>query len=253
MTFRGVAPPTPTRSSFPRSCSSGPRFSAWCPSTSSSCSPSPTCTRSPRPHWATSSPAWQGLGYNRRALALQRAAAIILESHGGHVPAGVQELALLPGIGPGTAGAISSFAFNHPAVFIETNIRAVFLHHYSPAAASVPDVDLLPLVEATLDREHPREWYYALMDYGFLLKRSCANPSRASRHHARQAPYEGSNRELRAAVLRELVKAGGRPGLTEAELAGSIPGRPPEHDQQSGCRVATRGFPRHGWKRVRIA
>ena len=56
--------------------------------------------------------------------------------------------------------------------FIETNIRAVFIHHFFSERESVTDREILPLVERTLDREEPRDWYYALMDYGATLKKT---------------------------------------------------------------------------------
>jgi A/G-specific adenine glycosylase len=150
---------------------------------------------------------WQGLGYNRRALNLHRASHILLAEHGGHVPQDEKQLACLPGIGPYSAAAISAFAFDLPTVFIETNIRTVYLHEYFPEVEKVRDRDLLPLVEATLDRESPRRWYQALMDYGAMLKES-GNPSRRSAHHRQQSRFEGSRREARSVILRNLLSLG---------------------------------------------
>ena len=149
---------------------------------------------------------WSGLGYNRRALALQRAARAVTREHGGAVPADRGALLRLPGIGPATAGALLAFAFDRPAVFIETNIRRVFLDQFFPAAAAVPDRALLPLVEHTLDRRRPRRWYYALMDYGAALARGGANPNRRSAHYTRQRPFTGSTRQLRGLVVRLLTE-----------------------------------------------
>ncbi len=149
--------------------------------------------------------AWQGLGYNRRALLLQRLAREVIERHGGRLPVSAEELIKLPGIGKATAGALLAFAFNKPAVFIETNIRSVFLHHFFPRQNNVSDADLLPLVSSTLDTKNPRRWYWALMDYGVFLKKKYANPSRRSAHHARQVPFEGSDRQLRGKLTRMLL------------------------------------------------
>jgi len=77
----------------------------------------------------------------------------------------------------------------------------------------------MPLVAATLDRLNPREWYYALMDYGVWLKQLHPNPGRRSRHHVQQSPFEGSNRQLRSRLLRA-VMAG--PGTSAAELAAQL-------------------------------
>lgn len=145
--------------------------------------------------------AWQGLGYNRRALNLHKLAQAI----DGDLPRDPAELIKLPGIGPGTAGSIAAFAYDAPVVFIETNIRRVFIHHYFADREGVDDKELLPLVEEALDREHSREWYYALMDYGSYLAKTVPNPNRRSKHHVVQSKFEGSDRQIRGAVLRALV------------------------------------------------
>ena len=164
---------------------------------------------------------WQGLGYNRRAVALQKAARMIVEEYGGLIPQGLAELRRLPGVGAATAGAISVFAFNVPVAFVETNIRTVFLHHYFPDRSAVPDREILPLIEATLDRTDPRRWFYALMDYGVALKAGMSNPSRRSSHYARQSPFPGSRRELRAQVLRVVIA---RDRLTVEDITAEISG-----------------------------
>jgi A/G-specific adenine glycosylase len=151
---------------------------------------------------------WQGLGYNRRALYLKEAAGIVVNDHGGVLPADEKALLALPGVGPATAGAIRAFAFNEPFVFVETNIRAVFIHHFFEGKDAVSDRDILPLVEATLDRNNPRTWYWGLMDYGVYLKESAGNPAKRSAHHTRQSPFRGSDREIRGTVLALLVEHG---------------------------------------------
>lgn len=148
---------------------------------------------------------WQGLGYNRRALALKRAAEVIVTEHGGAVPATLDGLMALPGVGHATAAQVLAFAFDAGVPFIETNIRSVYLHEFFPDAEDVPDAAILPLVEATLDAERPREWFWALLDYGAHLKATGANPSRRSRHHTRQSRFEGSNRQLRGRILAMLA------------------------------------------------
>ncbi|KKT24343.1 MAG: Endonuclease III family protein [Candidatus Magasanikbacteria bacterium GW2011_GWA2_43_9] len=105
--------------------------------------------------------AWQGLGYNRRALMLKRAAEHTVRIYGGKLPQDAGLLDDLPGIGINTAGAIAAFAFNTPSVFIETNIRRVFIHFFFPGRSTVHDRNILKLVEETMDRKNPREWYYA--------------------------------------------------------------------------------------------
>jgi A/G-specific adenine glycosylase len=159
--------------------------------------------------------AWQGLGYNRRALNLQRAARMIVEEWGGTIADDPVLLQQLPGIGPYTAGAIASFAFNRPQLFLETNIRAVLLHFFFADQEGITDKQLLPVADAVLDRENPRTWYNALMDYGSDLKRRFPNPSRRSRHHTVQSRFEGSDRQIRGAVLRLLL---GSDGMTVRAL-----------------------------------
>jgi len=152
--------------------------------------------------------AWSGLGYNRRALNLKRLAETVVDDHGGLLPRDTAALETLPGIGHATAAAVATYAFGAFAPFIETNVRAVYLHHFFADAEKVPDRELMPLVERTWDREDPREWGYALMDYGSHLKRALPNPSRRSSHHVRQSRFEGSDRQARGAFLRALVRAG---------------------------------------------
>lgn len=159
---------------------------------------------------------WQGLGYNRRALALKRCAEEVSTVHGGQIPASVEALESLPGIGPYTARAIAAFAFNHAEPLIETNLRAVFIHFFFHGQEQVSDREIMPLIIATLDRKNPREWYYALMDYGVMLKRKHRNPARRSNRHVRQSAFEGSNRQLRSLILRTVLES---PGMTPFDLA----------------------------------
>ena len=155
---------------------------------------------------------WVGLGYNRRAVFLQKACKAVCDDFGGVFPRSVEELQSLSGIGPYTAGAVRTFAFNQPNVFIETNIRSVFIHTFFSDTAltdtgkKIDDTEIAPLVEQTLDRTNPREWYYALMDYGADLKKKVTNPSRKSRQYTRQSRFEGSLRQARGAILRCLAK-----------------------------------------------
>ena len=151
---------------------------------------------------------WSGLGYNRRARFLREAAAVILDRHGGSVPDDAEALDALPGVGPYTARAVATFAFGKSEVFIETNIRAVFLHFFFPDEEGVADSRLLPLIAESLDRSDPRRWYWALMDYGSALKRVTVNPSRRSAHYVRQSRFQGSLRQARGAALRSLAAAG---------------------------------------------
>jgi A/G-specific adenine glycosylase len=96
----------------------------------------------------------------------------------------------------------------------------VYLHFFFPQKEKINDKELFPLIEATLDHENPREWYYALMDYGAMLKRTQTNPNRRSSHHSRQSPFKGSHRELRSKVLTYIIEN----QLSSAEkIAAAIP------------------------------
>lgn len=192
---------------------------------------------------------WSGLGYNRRALALKRAAAIVAATHGGRLPDDEAGLLALPGIGPYTARAVAAFAFSKPSVFIETNIRTVYLYHFFPGAEGVHDRALEPLIAASLDRDDPRTWYYALMDYGAFLKRRYGNPNARSAHYAKQSPFADSKRRIRGAILREVS---GRGKLGRDELARSLPFSRERVEEALGDLVAE-GFLAYSGESVAVA
>jgi A/G-specific adenine glycosylase len=155
---------------------------------------------------------WQGLGYNRRAKFLYQAAKSVRDLS--HFPDTLEELVRLPGVGANTAGAILAYAYNQPALFIETNVRTVYIHHFFADKADIPDRSIRALLEQTLDHENPRQFYWALMDYGSHLKATVGNLNKASRHYTRQPMFNGSRRQLRGAVIRML----GGGDKTTAEL-----------------------------------
>jgi A/G-specific adenine glycosylase len=151
---------------------------------------------------------WKGLGYNRRALALHRLAKVVCEQYKGRLPDNEVLLRLLPGVGSYTARAVLAFAFNKPVVFIETNIRTVYIHHFFPDRTAVDDKELLPIIELTLDHSDPRQWYYALMDYGSVLKKTVGNLNVRSKHYAKQSKFQGSDRQIRGKILEFLLARG---------------------------------------------
>ncbi len=158
---------------------------------------------------------WNGLGYNRRAKFLLRAVQKVEKDFDGEVPKVLEELITLPGVGKNTAGAILAYSFNQPVVFIETNIRTVYFHHFfADSAETVSDGKLSELIEATMDKENPREWYYALMDYGTFLKKQYGGRLSQSRHYKKQTPLKGSLREMRGKILKALIDG----SLSENEL-----------------------------------
>ena len=152
---------------------------------------------------------WQGLGYNRRAKFLHRMARDIVERHAGCVPQTPEVLQSLPGIGPNTAGSIAVYAFDYPAVYIETNIRALFIHVFFHEADTVPDEAIRALVEKTLYRPKPSLWYNSLMDAGVLVKKHHGNPARKSATHSKQTAFEGSRRQVRGRIIAALLEEPG--------------------------------------------
>jgi A/G-specific adenine glycosylase len=192
---------------------------------------------------------WQGLGYNRRAIALQNIARTVEKDWDGILPASVDLLVKLPGIGHATASAIAAFAFGKPSLFIETNIRRVFLHFYFSDRENVRDSEILPLVEKTLDRSDPRRWYYALMDYGAMLKKEGPNPNRKSAHYQKQSPFQGSKRQIRGMVLKALIE---KPYATESALLKKL-NRDPEQITAVLRDLQKEGFIRKQGKWLHIA
>ena len=181
---------------------------------------------------------WQGLGYNRRALALKRIAETVMRDFKGRLPRDEEELIKLPGIGKYTASAVYTFVQNKPSLFIETNIRRVFIHFFFEGKDDVRDDEILPIIGMTLDNINPREWYYALMDYGVMLKKSFRNPNRRSAHYQRQSPFNGSNRQVRGMILKTLVK---NPGISSREIVRRL-NADPERVRENLERLKQEGF-----------
>src|SRR3989338_3993971 len=156
---------------------------------------------------------WSGLGYNRRAKYLHDAAKAIVVDHKGKVPVVYSELVELPGIGPYTASAVRVFAFNEADILIETNIRAAYIHHFHSNVLQnvrISDVEIVPLATLAAEGQDPRKWHWALMDYGAYLKRSGVRNNHRSAHYTKQSKFEGSLRQMRGRVLRDVMQ--GRKG-----------------------------------------
>jgi A/G-specific adenine glycosylase len=165
---------------------------------------------------------WQGLGYNRRALALKRTAEIIIRDFSGKLPRDRAALETLPGIGEGTSGSLLAFAFNKPEIFIETNIRRVFIHFFFPEKKKVTDEEIKRCIERTIDVKNPREWYWALMDYGAAMPRT-TNPNRKSAHYKKQSAFAGSDRQLRGKILRCIIERKTRATLSALPALLGVP------------------------------
>jgi A/G-specific adenine glycosylase len=171
--------------------------------------------------------AWQGLGYNRRAVSLKRIAETVVENYGGSLPLDPEVLITLPGIGKYSASAIYTFVTGKPSLFIETNIRRVYIHFFFQDRQGIGDKEIIPILDKTMDAKDPRQWYYALMDYGVKLKAEIENPNRRSSGYRKQSPFKGSRRELRGAILRTLIRT---PGITKTTLKREMSAYPGDID-----------------------
>jgi A/G-specific adenine glycosylase len=183
--------------------------------------------------------AWSGLGYNRRAANLWKAARIMADEQGGRVPASLAGLEALPGIGRYTARAVAAFARNESVAACDTNIRRVMTRFFFGGEfADAPEgSDLEAMLAAAVPAGRSRDWHGALMDFGSAVCVSrapacaacpLAGPCRAApdflagktvvRRPARpQAKFEGSRRQVRGLVLKALSEVRG--GLSTAALA----------------------------------
>lgn len=158
---------------------------------------------------------WKGLGYNRRAQNLQKIAQLLHEQYQGIVPNDPVLLQALPGIGVATAASILTFTYDIPMVFLETNIRTVLIYLFFDVSRQIHDKELMPLAAKLVDQSRPREWYYALMDIGVVLKKQVGNLARLSKSYAKQSRFVGSRRQIRGKILEYLLTAG---ALTVGEL-----------------------------------
>ena len=149
---------------------------------------------------------WSGLGYNRRGKYLHDAAKIIVGGYGGNFKEALKYP--LPGVGSYTRAAVGTFAYNEPHTMLETNIRAAFIHHFYSNVlqkTAIADSQILLIATRTAEGQDPREWHWAVMDYGAHLKRIHENPTRKSAHYVVQSKFEGSLRQVRGAILKILT------------------------------------------------
>ncbi len=150
--------------------------------------------------------AWQGLGYNRRAVSLHRAAAVVARD------GWPEDLTSLPGVGRYTADAVAAFAFGRKVLPVDVNVRRVAERtgaSFSPAAGQA----LMDLGATVCLARVPRCGACPL---------AAACPSRGRRFEPlrRQGPFEGSFRQRRARVLREV--ASGASAVADAEAVESL-------------------------------
>ncbi|HEY9053275.1 MAG TPA: A/G-specific adenine glycosylase, partial [Rectinemataceae bacterium] len=138
-----------------------------------------------------------------------------------------------------TARAVLAFAFDLPTIFLETNIRTALIKHYFPDSATVSDKELEPIAHAVLDPSSPRRWYSALMDYGAWIKRIEGNHGARAAAYAPQAPFVGSMRRLRGALLKKLLADG---SLEVEATAGSFAPYTYAECKKAAAALAAEGF-----------
>lgn len=153
---------------------------------------------------------WSGLGYNRRALYLANAAKIIWHQYNGIIPHDYTELLKIKGIGDYTAKAIITYSYNIPLIFVETNIRSVFFIYCKELFNTnhkTDDTIIKELIEITINKKNPREWYYALMDLGTHLKKEYKDKHiQKSKFFTTQSKFIGSIRQIRGKIIKLLLE-----------------------------------------------
>jgi A/G-specific adenine glycosylase len=180
--------------------------------------------------------AWRGLGYNRRALNLWRAARVVVDKYGGRLPSDVDALERLPGIGPYTARAVAAIAFGARVGAVDTNVRRVLGRTMAGSADALSAIDLQRLADASVPADRAADWTHALMDVGATFCRTtrpacevcparpwCRYSAEASPRavavaepglgpilaRERAAPFSSTSRWLRGRILDRLREADG--------------------------------------------
>jgi A/G-specific adenine glycosylase len=146
--------------------------------------------------------AWMGLGYNTRAINLHKAARKIVAEFNNDVLEAMKQYKEIPGVGRYTSQAVQIFSTNANLVTVDTNIRRIFIKEFN-LPEKVSDKALWELAERCLPRGKSRDWHNALMDYGALFltaKKTGIKPK------TQQSQFEGSDRQIRARILRCLLK-----------------------------------------------
>lgn len=190
---------------------------------------------------------WSGLGYNRRGKYLHDAAKVVVEKYGGKVPRDAVALRALLGIGEYTASAVRVFAFNEPDIVVETNVRTAITYHFFLRENNVSDVAVRAIAMHAAEGQDPRTWQSALFDYGAHLKRSGIRNNGQSKHYTKQSTFEGSLRQVRGAILRELHRP--QPSLSGLPFEKEKVQRALETLSRDGLIKKQKGKPaRPGWR-----
>ena len=165
---------------------------------------------------------WQGLGYNNRARRLQECAVAAVATapagRAAELPRTFDGLRALPGIGPYTARAVLVFAHNDDLAAVDANVRRVLTHELG-LPGDLSDAELQQVADAVLPRGRSRDWHNALMDYGSLVLTARVT---GIAPRTRQTTFEGSRRQKRARLLRQLLDGGPQP-LADLAVALELP------------------------------
>ena len=184
---------------------------------------------------------WSGLGYNRRAVKLHECAKAVVEKFQGIFPSYEEELQQLQGIGPYTSAAIMAFAYNKPALVIDTNVRRVFFRIF------LGEEEVLEQLQETIARyvskKQSRDYHNALMDFGSAIctarapkcescvfAKECVSTKTYSKQEMEemasrifkttQSKFVGSNRYYRSLVLKAVQK---NDGISVQDLGKLLP------------------------------
>ena len=145
---------------------------------------------------------WMGLGYNTRAMNLHRTARKIVAEFDGDVLKALKQYEQLPGLGKYTSQAVQIFSTNDDLVTVDTNIRRIFIREFD-LPLTIPDKELWRIASLCLPSGKSRQWHNALMDYGALYLTS---QKTGIKPKTQQSRFEGSNRQIRAKILRCLLQ-----------------------------------------------
>jgi A/G-specific adenine glycosylase len=184
--------------------------------------------------------AWERLGYPRRALSLHAAAVAITERHGGVVPAELDDLLDLPGVGQYTARAVAAFAYGRRHPVVDTNVRRVLARAidgdgeagpasttrnlaametqlpHDPVAARLFNAAVMELGAVVCTARSPRCGECPIADH--CAWRAAGYPAYEGRRRAVQKKYEGSDRQVRGVILGALRERRTPLGLSELEV-----------------------------------
>jgi A/G-specific adenine glycosylase len=193
--------------------------------------------------------AWEGLGYNRRALYLKRAAVAVAARHGGSLPNTVEELERLPGIGRYTSRAVACFAFGVQVAVVDTNVRRLLS---SFAGRPLTEGETEALAEQLLPPGRAADWNQALMDYGALVQRARPRRARAPKQRFVESDRYWRGRLVDALRPHEalsvplLIAALPEPGRDETRVRGLLRALHEEGMVEYDAEGDTAALPRQG-------